>query len=107
MSKIRVKTRVNEYTNTHYHTTFDIEYDKPEVEEEFSPRTGTRIAEVFPVYPDLQCSNIYSPDHCSFFELWGVKILTDEEDASCVDYRYIAVPVEPELDEEDPEDDDE
>lgn len=105
MATIRVKTRVNEYHNTHYYTTFDIEYEKPEVEEEFSPLHGTRIAEVFPVFADLQYSNIYSPDYSSFFELWGVKILTDEEDESCVEYRYVAVPVEPESEEDEADND--
>lgn len=105
MTKLRVKTKVDEYHNTHYYTTFDIEYEKPEVEEEFSPRTGTRISEVFPVIADLHLDNIYSPDSTSFFELWGVKILTDEEDESCFDYRYIAVPFEPEYDEDEEDND--
>lgn len=92
--KIKVKTSVNEYSNTHYYTTFEVDYTKPEVEDEFWARTGTRICEVFPVYPDLSTSNVYSPDPGTAFELWGAKVLIDEEDESQYDIRYIAVPVE-------------
>ena len=108
MKTIRAKTSVNERHNTHYYTTFDIEYEKPEVDEEFSPINGTKIAEVFPVCADLHHNNTYTPDGENFFELWGVKILTDEEDETCVEYQYIAVPVEVETEpEENEEGDDE
>ena len=98
-NKIRVKTSVNEYTNTNYYTTFEIIDEKPEPEDEFNKYTGTRIVDVFPVYADLCLDNIYTPDGENFFRLWGVKILTDEEDADCVEYEYYAVPEFPELDE--------
>lgn len=93
--KLKVKTSVNEYHNIHYYTTFEIEYDKPETEDSFGMMTGTRISDVFPVYPDLSTTNIYTPDHENFFELWGAKVLTDEEDESQFEFRYIAVPVDP------------
>ena len=95
-NKIRVKTSVSEYTNTNYYTTFEIIDEKPEPEDEFNEFTGTRIFDVFPVYADLCLNNIYTPDGENYFRLWGVKRLTDEEDAECVDYEYYAVP---ELDE--------
>lgn len=101
--KIRVKTSVNEYYNTNYYTAFDVEYTKPEVEDKFGTMTGTRIAEVFPVYPDLSLNNVYSPDFENFFELWGVKALTDEDDETQYDIMYVAVPVEAECGEEDKE----
>ncbi len=101
-NKLRVKTSMNEYTNTNYYTTFEIIDEKPEPEDEFNKFSGTRIVDVFPVYADLRLDNIYTPDGENFFSLWGVKILTDEEDADCVEYEYYAVPEVlelPELDE--------
>lgn len=92
MNKIRVKTSVNEYHNIHYYAEFEIVDEKPEAEEDFNKFTGTRIADVFPVCADLHLNNIYTPDCENYFSLWGVKILTDEEDASCVEYKYYAVP---------------
>lgn len=107
MFNLRVKTSYSERSNSHYYTTFEIEFEKPEIESEFSPATGTKIVDVRPVCPDLQCNNIYSPDFEHFYSLWEVKILTDEDDDRYVDYRYIAVPVEPDLglDDDDTEDD--
>ena len=92
MNKIRVKTGINEYHNIHCYTAFEIVDKKPEIEDAFNDFTGTRIADVFPVCADLHLNNIYTPDNENYFTLWGVKILTDEEDMSCVEYEYYAVP---------------
>lgn len=96
--KLTVKTRVNEHHNIQYYTKFDIESEKPEVEDHFGALTGTRIAEVLPVYPDLNTTNRYTPDGENWYELWSAKELIDEEDETQYDYLYIAVPVEPESD---------
>lgn len=96
--KLTVKTSVNERHNVHYYTKFDIESEKPEVEDHFGALTGTRIAEVLPVYPDLSTTNRYTPDGEHWYELWSAKELIDEEDETQYDYLYIAVPVEPESD---------